>query len=1019
MRNRKSKYYAILGALILLSIALSSNAQIYYVSFAGTGAVTNVDSVKVRNLSQGISLTLLGTDTLYLGNVGLNNIQHKDENLKVYPNPMEGEAKISFYAKQTGKVKITISDISGKQIIKTTNYLSKGIHYYEIACLKKGIYFITVEGEYYNYSTKISSNNPNQCEVKIKYDGADNESENSKGLKSTSAIVNMPFNIGDSISFTAFANNYYSNLITSPLGNLNISFNFTSSVPILITLPVTDITSTKAKSGGYIISNGGSSIYFSGVGVCYGFTQTPTFNDYVVNPNIMYNDTFPVNLIYLIPDTTYYIRAFATNTVGTAFGNTISFTTNSPQLPILSTTSIASITFSSAVIEANIISDEGSPITSRGICYGLNSNPGLSDSIVYCGTSIGIYSANLSNLYPNTNYFVRSFATNSVGTAFGNQLIFTTNPATLPTISTNNISSVSTTTAVSGGNISSNGGDSVTARGVCFGTSSNPTLLNNVVNCGNGSGTFSANLTNLLPDTTYYLRAFATNSLGTAYGNQISFNTLKLPVVYDYDSNGYDTVHIGAQIWLKQNLKTTHYNNGVVIPNVTNTYSWVYLSTPAYCNYNNDTNIANVYGRLYNWYAVNTSKLCPVNWHVPNNNEFIVLINYLGGKYIAGGKLKEAGTIHWSVPNLGATNASGFTALPGGENGGNYHSLGTHGYWWCSNSIDLGSANFSYLYYNYTNADQNIGISKWAGLSVRCLKNGLPLVSTDSVYGISATSAVCNGNVLSENGDSVFSKGICWSTSPNPTIADFKTIIGIGDGNYTSILTGLNPNTTYYVRAYATNSYGTSYGDTISLYTQNGSLPLYDIDGNGYDTIHIGNQIWMKQNLKTTHYNNGVFIYNYVDNSSWENISIGGRCYYANDSLTNVNLYGAIYNWYAVSTGNLCPIGWHVPTDNEWSILETYLGGSSIAGGKLKEIGTSHWSSPNTGATNETNFTALPGGYRDLSLYTGINTNADWWSSTSCSNNSAWLRGTYFYSSQLSRSSFPISYGSSVRCIKN
>ena len=721
MRINKIWINHLLGVLFLLSIEVNSNAQNYFISFAGTGAVTTVDSVKVRNLTQGNSLTLSGTDTLFLGNIGIINIQAKDENLKVYPNPMEGEAQISFYVKQTGKVILAIYDISGKQIIKTNNPLTKGIHNYKIACLNKGIYIIKVEGESYTYSTKISSNNPTQCKVKIKYQGIDKESENTNGLKSTNAIVNMPFNVGDSLSFTAYSNNYYNNIIAVPNGNLNLTFNFTTSIAELITIPVTSIFTTTAKAGGKITSNGGANI--TATGICYGLLPNPTFsNNVVYNYYGIMNGIFTINMVYLLPDTTYYLRAFAKNSIGTAFGNQITFTTNSPQIPLLTSVSISSITTTTALAEATITSDEGSPVTSRGICYGTNTNPGLNDSVVYCGTSIGSFSTNLINLLPNTSYYVRAFATNSIGTAFGNQLTFTTNPATLPTIITNNISSVSTTTAVSGGNISSNGGDSVTARGVCFGTTSNPTLLCNVVNCGNGSGTFSANLTNLLPDTTYYLRAFATNSLGTAYGNEIIFNTLKIPVVYDYDSNGYDTVHIGTQIWMKQNLKTTHCNNGIVIPNVTNTNSWIYLTTPAYCNYNNDTNIANVYGRLYNWYAVNTSKLCPVNWHIPNNNEYKVLINYLGGKYIAGGKLKEAGTTHWSVPNVGATNASGFTALPGGENGVNYSYLGTHGNWWCSNSIDLASANFTYLYYNSTNANDNIGSSKWAGLSVRCLK---------------------------------------------------------------------------------------------------------------------------------------------------------------------------------------------------------------------------------------------------------------------------------------------------------
>jgi uncharacterized protein (TIGR02145 family) len=137
-----------------------------------------------------------------------------------------------------------------------------------------------------------------------------------------------------------------------------------------------------------------------------------------------------------------------------------------------------------------------------------------------------------------------------------------------------------------------------------------------------------------------------------------------------------------------------------------------------------------------------------------------------------------------------------------------------------------------------------------------------------------------------------------------------------------------------------------------------------DVDGNTYKVVIIGTQVWMAENLKTTKYSDGTPIPLVTDNTAWSNLTTPGYCWYNNDSATIAQTYGALYNWYTVNTGNLCPAGWHVPTDAEWTILITYLGGEDVAGGKLKEAGTAHWSSPNTGATNETGFTALPGGFR-------------------------------------------------------
>jgi len=194
---------------------------------------------------------------------------------------------------------------------------------------------------------------------------------------------------------------------------------------------------------------------------------------------------------------------------------------------------------------------------------------------------------------------------------------------------------------------------------------------------------------------------------------------------------------------------------------------------------------------------------------------------------------------------------------------------------------------------------------------------------------------------------------------------------------------------------------------------------ITDIDGNTYKTVTIGTQTWMAENLKVTKYNDGIAIPNVTDNTAWRELTTGALCDYDN-TPSNSETYGKLYNWHAVNTGKLCPTGWHVPSDAEWTELTDYLGGTSVAGGKLKETGTTHWASPNTGATNETGFTALPGGYRVSSgSFYYIGNYGYWWSATEYGANSAWYRYVYYGNSYVNRYYNNKELGFSVRCLRD
>jgi len=215
-----------------------------------------------------------------------------------------------------------------------------------------------------------------------------------------------------------------------------------------------------------------------------------------------------------------------------------------------------------------------------------------------------------------------------------------------------------------------------------------------------------------------------TNSKTTAvFNSAVTYGTMT-----DQDGNVYKTVTIGTQIWMAENLRTTKYNDGTAISNVTGATEWANLTTGAYCNYNNTTNTDTIatYGRLYNWYAVNTGKLAPTGWHVPTDAEWSTLTDYWGREGFAGGILKETGTTHWISPNVEATNEAGFTALPGGLRGSEvsyaYGGVGVSGNWWSSTERNTLNAWYRNMFYGYSFVSRFYVIKELGG-SVRCVKD--------------------------------------------------------------------------------------------------------------------------------------------------------------------------------------------------------------------------------------------------------------------------------------------------------
>ncbi len=507
--------------------------------------------------------------------------------------------------------------------------------------------------------------------------------------------------------------------------------------------------------------------------------------------------------------------------------------------PAVITNNISFITHNSAISGGNVTHAGGDTVFARGVCWSISPNPTISDKSTMDGSGLGSFISSITGLKSKTTYFVRAYATNNIGVAYGNQVSFLTS-IDLPIVSTTNVTSITNSSAQCGGNVIDDGGAMVIARGVCWNTTGEPTLSNYCTIDGTGTGSFTSSITGLYSNTIHYVRAYATNSEGTSYGNTISFSTI-------------------SELAAVTTIKTSY---------------------------------------------------------------------------------------------------------------------------------------------------------------------------------ITCNEAEIQANVIDDGGIRVTQRGICWSSDPNPTVSNNITIDGSGTGSFTASITGLIHTTKYFIRAYATNSVGTAYGNEIFFTTLTcpscpGTPAVSDYDGNEYKTVQIGNQCWINENLKTTHYSDGVKL---VDGTGAGDISAdySTEYYFAyNDDEDNVLTYGRLYTWAAVMNGKsgsntnpsgvqgVCPTGWHVPSNSEWNELTDFVGGYE-AGGKLKESGPVHWISPNSDASNQTGFEGLPSGSRyPDGVFRSKGYFVSYWTTTENNISEAIFRGLHYNDSRIGYGIIDKSWGKAVRCVKD
>lgn len=525
-----------------------------------------------------------------------------------------------------------------------------------------------------------------------------------------------------------------------------IVFHRSSADRFVYTSPASNITFTSATLGGAIFNENDQSVISRGI--CWDISPNPTISNSSIAMGSGWG-VFSGQVTELVKGTAYYARAYAITDEGPVYGNEIYFITLTDTSAVLTTDSIRAITASGATVYATIVSDEGFELTERGVCWSTSQNPDLNDSHTSNGNEIGSYCINLNGLTPNTTYYVRAYATNTLGTSYGNQISFTT-AYDLPSVSTTDVSAISYFTAVSGGNVIQDWGLAVTERGICWSTSQNPSVSDNHTVDGSGLGSFVSTMTELALNTVYYVRAYATNALGTAYGAQQSFSTLRndsypcigMETLTDYDGNVYNTVQLGSQCWMKENLRTTHYANGTSIAMANNTST---ITPYRYCP-GNDISYVNSYGYLYNWAAVMNGSssgsestsgiqgLCPTGWHVPSEAEWTILTTYVQSQsqYLCSGSIAKAlaSTTDWDFVqylcavgnNRTTNNATNFSAIPAGSNMSDFYGIGKFAQFWTATQNTESSAYTRRLYYSLDSVDE-LSASKYIGFSVRCLRN--------------------------------------------------------------------------------------------------------------------------------------------------------------------------------------------------------------------------------------------------------------------------------------------------------
>jgi len=487
-------------------------------------------------------------------------------------------------------------------------------------------------------------------------------------------------------------------------------------IPFLSTNEVGQITDATARCSGSIVNKGGAEI--TDRGVCWSKELDPTLLD--SSSSAPASTYFTCTLRNLEPGTQYYVRAYATNKGGTAYGLSKKFTTNSLKLRTLA---VAEIRASTAIFGtyAEKVGDSVT-VSARGVCWNTSPHPTANDSVTSIPFEEGIYKFSIGGLQHGTTYYVRTFLKNASGFLYGNEVSFSTLSGT-PDIWTGPILKIGAFSVAASMQASDFGGLEVTEYGVCWSKNPNPVVTNNVCALGNSNDLFNTTINNLEASTTYHIRGYILTDEGPFYGADVPFSTLAASGTFtDIDHNEYHYATFFGKTWMLENLKTTKYRNGESLDLVTNESFDIRSTVGKYVNYNNLESSSATYGRLYDWYAIHDLRnIAPAGWHIPTDTEWKSLADSLGGIPVAGRKLMDYNSGLWPT-EIGISAECGFHALPGGILGVTNLFLlqGYASYWWSSNYSSGTPVWYVHWYYKDL---KNLDRSGFNALTVRCVRD--------------------------------------------------------------------------------------------------------------------------------------------------------------------------------------------------------------------------------------------------------------------------------------------------------